>query len=72
MGAEYVRLTGEEALFQKKGLLETQMNVLQAVKRLKAYRAIREEELLLKIQLKQKCDALSEQIELLNRLLPTT
>lgn len=72
MGAEYVRFENTEAKNHKRALLETQVHVLQSAKQLQTYKKIRAEELLLKIQLKQKVEALYEQLELLNRLLPAT
>lgn len=72
MGAEYVRFAGEESVLHKRTLLEMQMHLLQTVKHMQSYRKIRSEEILLKIQLKQKSEALSEQLELMNRLLPAT
>ena len=72
MGAEYVRFAQSEAVHGQKNLLESQVNLLQGLKRFKAYRLLRAEELHLKIQLKQQMDSLTEQLDILNRILPQT
>jgi hypothetical protein len=72
MGAEYVWFNTEEARNQQRTLLEVQVHLLQGLKSLQGYKKARAEELLLKIKVKQKIDALAEQILLLERLLPHT
>ncbi|MSS74873.1 hypothetical protein EXS73_01525 [Candidatus Pacearchaeota archaeon] len=72
MGAEYVRFAQSEAVHGQKNLLESQVNLLQGLKRFKAYRLLRAEEIHLKIQLKQQMDTLAEQLNILNRVLPQT
>ena len=72
MGAEYVRFSQNEALHGQTNFLESQVHLLQGLKKFKSYRLLRAEELRLKIQLKQQMDALVEQLEILNRILPQT
>ena len=72
MGAEYVRFTQSEAMHGQTNFLESQVNLLQGLKRFKAYRLLRAEELHLKIQLKQQMETLAEQLEILDRILPQT
>ncbi|MBM3230348.1 hypothetical protein FJZ22_01675 [Candidatus Pacearchaeota archaeon] len=72
MTAEYIRFAQQEAVQGQKNLLESQVHLLQGLKKFKAYRLLRAEELRLKIQLKQQYDALIEQLDILNRILPQT
>jgi hypothetical protein len=72
MGAEYVRFTQEETTRTQTNFLESQVHILQGLKRFKTYRLLRNEELQLKIKLKTQIDALNEQLAVVDRLLPQT
>jgi hypothetical protein len=72
MASEYVRLSATEKVYSKKNLLQAQLDLISLIKRLENYKAIRSEELLLKISLKNKIEELKNLIALLEKLLPKT
>lgn len=70
MGYEYVRFSGTEKYFGQKNFLQSQLEVLNLIKSLSSYRKLRDEELLLKISLKNKIESCMEEINKLDKLLP--
>jgi len=50
----FIKLTAEEAIAAKKEFLSAQVNMLELLKRLKAYKNLRRRELLLKEKIKMK------------------
>jgi hypothetical protein len=72
MSYEYVRLTDTEVNYTKKHLLNTELEALTSLKKLKQYKKLRNEELAIKVSLKSSLDSLSQQLIILNKLLPHT
>lgn len=52
--SEYVRLSSTEKIFGTKALLHAQLETLNTLKHLKEYKKLRNEEFLLKVQLKSQ------------------
>ncbi len=52
--SEYVRLSSTEKIFGTKALLHAQLKALNTIKHLKEYKKLRNEEFLLKLQLKSQ------------------
>ena len=72
MSSEYVRFFGKEALYGEKYLLTAELGILGFVKRLRNYKKLRQEEMILKIALKKKIDEVGEQLDIFDKLLPHT
>lgn len=70
MRPEYVRFNAQEKVFGQKHLLHTQLETISTLKHHEAYKLLRMEELLLKIQLKTKLEEAKEAFALFSRLLP--
>ena len=70
MSLEYVRFSTAESLYGERSLLFSELNILGFVKRLRNYKKLRSDELILKIVLKKKIDELKEQLEVFDKLLP--
>ena len=70
MSSEYVRFFGREALYGEKHLLTVELGILGFIKRLRNYKKLRQEELILKIALKKKIDEVGEQLDVFDKLLP--
>lgn len=72
MSYEYIRLTDAEVNYTKKHLLNTELESLTSIKKLSSYKDLRNKELTLKVSLKTALDSLSQQLVLLDKLLPHT
>ncbi len=72
MNSEYIRLTDAEVNYTKKHLLNTELESLTSLKKLKEYKELRSKELSLKISLKTSLDSLSQELVILDKLLPHT
>ena len=59
-----------EQNYAKRNMLYVQMEFLTSLKRLKAYKALREVETDLKVMLKKKLDEISDELKVLDKLLP--
>lgn len=70
MKPEHIRITPEEKIYGEKQLLYSQLELISFLKRYESFRNLRNEELLLKIALKNKIEETKKSIEVLNRLLP--
>ena|SRR3989344_2198752 len=70
MRPEYVRLESQEKVFSQKHLLHAQLETISVSKHQEAYKLLRMEELLLKVQLKTKLEEIKEAFALFTRLLP--
>ena len=70
MGTRHVKLNYEEALDAKKNLLSSELNILRAIKRIKAYRVLRKRELIMKNKLKVTSTALKSKINLMLSTFP--
>lgn len=68
--AEYVRLSPQETNFGHKNLLSGQLELLRVIQNFHQFRILRDEELILKITLKNYIDATNKEIDRLERLLP--
>jgi len=67
---EYVRLLKPSALYAQKQLLQSQLESLTIVQRIKRYHELRKEELILKIALKKKLDEIKTDISIFEKMLP--
>ncbi len=70
MSQEYVRFFSRESLYGEKNLLRAELGILGFVKRLRAYKKLRRDELALKLVLKSKIMEVEEQLEILDKMLP--
>jgi hypothetical protein len=70
MGSEYIHISSDDSLLTQKNLLETQLNTLFSVKKLRAYRTLRQEELMDKLELKKILDEAKQEIEILLKNIP--
>lgn len=68
--AEYVRLVPSESNFGQKNLLNTQLELLRLIQSFHKFRVLRDEELVLKVTLKNYIEETSKEIVKLERLLP--
>ena len=66
----HVRVEYEEAIESRKQFLESQLNILEILKRLKKYKLLRKRELILKTKLKQSFSSLHSEINQLQNHLP--
>jgi hypothetical protein len=67
---QYVKLSPQEQVFGEKGLLQSQASLLVITKRLRNYKKLRIEELMLKLLLKKKLGEVKESFSMLDNLLP--
>jgi len=72
MTSEYMQLNYNEAIFAKKNLLHSQLGLLTSIKRVEAYKKLRNEELKLKIELKKKLEEARVLLDMFEKLLPKT
>ena len=70
MKPEHVLLKSDEKSYGEKQLLNSQLEILKALKRFDAYKTLRSEELMLKIALKNKINDAMKSLDLLDKLLP--
>jgi hypothetical protein len=70
MNSEHIRLSAYETIYGEKLLLQSQLDILNIMKRSRAYKKMRDEELLLKIQLKTKIDECLNDLQVLEKALP--
>ena len=70
MNSEYIRLNYGEQVFAQKNMLNSQLELLNGIKRLQAYRNLREKEFKLKIELKSKIGMLLDDLKTLEKNLP--
>ncbi len=68
----YSKIEYQDALFAKKHILETQINLLNTMNSLDNYKDLRKRELLLKLKLKNNLKNIKEHISKLNEHLPQT
>ena len=68
--AEHVRLSPPETDFGHKNLLSSQLELLELTKSFHRFRVLRDEELVLKVTLKNYIEATNREIDRLKRLLP--
>ena len=72
MTSEYIRLSPGERFYGQKYLLQSQIEVLNLVKGFKEFLSLRDEELMLKVALKNKIAETLEFLARLNKILPKT
>ena len=70
MSSEYVKLSRPEITYAQKNLLQSQIEILDILKNYRIYQKLRQEELLLKVALKNKIEDVKNNIIFLERLLP--
>jgi predicted nuclease with TOPRIM domain len=68
--AEYVRVSPQEKYFGDKNLLQSQLELLHLIQSFQKYKSLRNEELVLKIALKNKVGEAINLVDKLERLLP--
>jgi uncharacterized protein YwgA len=68
--AEFVRLSPPETEFGHRNVLNGQLDLLKLIKSFHRFRVLRDEELVLKVTLKNYIDATNKEINRLGRLLP--
>ena len=68
--AEYVRLSPPEKSFGQENLLAAQLELLKLTQSFHKFRVLRDEELILKVTLKNYIEETSQEITKLERLLP--
>ena len=67
---EYVRLLKPSAVYAQKQLLQSQLESLTIIQRIKRYHELRKEELILKITLKKKLDEIKTDLSIFEKMLP--
>lgn len=72
MKYEYVKFDVSEQISSQKNLLQTQLDVINALKSYRKYMKLRDEEFILKIALKAKVEQVISNLHALERLLPKT
>ncbi len=70
MNSEYVRLSGAERYYGKKNFLQSELSLLNVLKRQKEYQRLRKEEIALKIQLKKSIDDTQDALKILDAVMP--
>jgi hypothetical protein len=70
MNSEYIKVVNEEMGYGEKNLLQSQLALINIIKRYKNYESLRKEELSLKIHLKQKIEELKNDLSFFERLMP--
>lgn len=72
MAVEHVRISGNERQIGEQAILETQLHLLAIVKQMRKFKALRKDELTLKLALKSHIAELEETLENIDRVLPET
>lgn len=67
---EYVKIRGHERSYGEESLLQSQLNLVNLLKRYQEYEKLRKQEIFLKIELKKKVGESNEFLEHLSKLLP--
>ena len=70
METRHIRLDHENALEAKKQILSTELNIIQTLRKLKAYKVLRKKELLKKSKLKTNLNVLRTKINLMQSFFP--
>ncbi len=70
MTHKYVRLSPGENNYGKKNLLQSQLALLTAIKHFNSYKLLRKEELIFKIQLKNKVAEVLETLSYVDKTIP--
>ncbi len=65
-----MRFAHPSVVYAKKQLLQSQLEIISTLQRVKKYHAIREEELSLKLELKKKFDELKTEVAVFEKILP--
>ena len=67
---EYVRFSGAESIYGQKGILHSELDILNSLKRMNRFEKLRSDEFVLKFAFKTKLDELLAGLEELDKLLP--
>jgi len=67
---EYVKFSVSEKLYGQKHLLHGELESLGIVKRIKAYKKLRNEDLVLRLTLKKKINEILDGLKVLDKILP--
>ena len=68
--AEYVKFSGSETMYGMKNLLHSELDLLGFVKRIRTYKKLRKDELVLRLALKNRFEEIIEELKVLYKLLP--
>lgn len=67
---EYIKLEKTEKAYTKKHILQSEISLLNSVKRYQEYRKLRKQELLMKILFKEKLEDIKNSLVTFDRFLP--
>lgn len=70
MNQEYIKLTPEELNYGKKSILEFELQFLNLIKRVRAYKQAKRENNFLKIELERKTEQLKNTLDKIEKTLP--
>lgn len=70
MRPEYIKIDSTEKVYGQKNLLKSQLELISVIKALENYKKQRNEELILKISLKNRLSELKSALEVLDKILP--
>ena len=70
MSGQYVKFLGAESIYGQKRLLRGELEVLNFVKKIRAYKILRREDLALRLTLKTKIAEILTEMEVLDKSLP--
>ena len=68
--AEYVRFNPQENLYGQRNFLNSELDLLSIVKKLRNFKKLRADEQVLRLTLKKKMEEVIETLEVLDKLLP--
>ena len=67
---EYIKFSNQDKNFGERDFLQSQLELLNIIKRLNKYKDLRKHELLLKVALKSKLDKIIHSLSVLDKILP--
>ena len=70
MTTEYIKFSVPERIYGDKNLLHSELELLGIIKRIRNYKKLRKDDLILKLTLKKKIEEFLDNLQLLDRLLP--
>jgi hypothetical protein len=70
MTTEYVKFSAPEKIYGQKNMLRSELESLEVVKRIRNFKKLRKEDLVLRLALKKKIQESLENLKTLDKLLP--
>ena len=67
---EYVKFNPQESLYGQRNFLNSELDLLSLIKKVKNFKKLRADEQVLKLTLKKKMEEVIETLEILDKLLP--